>query len=417
MAGLKCSVSIDTIGKECLENVHPVLYKYKNCTSVPPLSLIDDVITVSSCSSDSVRMNATIQAKIQGKQLELGQKKCFQMHIGRNSGYCPSLTVHNKEMFTTNREKYLGEILSSSGKIDNNVLERYNKGVGIVNDILGLLKEVSFGYHHFSMALLFRNSKLVSGMLCSIETVYGLTNAHIEQLEQCDRMLLRKVFNCVSSTAIESYYLEANILPFRHIIIARRLMYYWTILQKSDSELVRQVFTSQQMSPVRNDWCLQVIEDLQQCDIKLDESEISVMKKSTFKQLVMKKVREVAKQYLVTLKAKHSKSDGLSEEYSLQGYLTTDALTTEEKQLLFQFRTRTFPCKTNYKKQHEPNLSCTLCQEEDSPEHLLQCSRITTSIDTSGVCYSDIFGSTAQQIRVTKVLRKVTLNRKKLLSQ
>ena len=55
LAGLKCSISIDSIGKECLQNVHPVLYKYKNTTSVPPLSLIDDIIAVSSCSSDSVR--------------------------------------------------------------------------------------------------------------------------------------------------------------------------------------------------------------------------------------------------------------------------------------------------------------------------------------------------------------------------
>ena len=260
-------------------------------------------------------------------------------------------------------------------------------------------------------------TKLVSGMLCSIETVYGLTNAHIEQLEQCDRMLLRKVFNCVSSTAIESYYLEANILPFRHIIIARRLMYYWTILQKSDSELVRQVFKTQQMSPVRNDWCLQVSEDLQLCDIKLEESEISRMKKSKFKQLVMQQIKEVARQYLIKLKAKHSKSDGLSELYFMQDYLTTDALTTEEKQLLFQFRTRTFPCKTNFRKQHEPDLSCAFCQEEDTPEHLLQCSKVTIDIDTSEMCYSDIFGSTSQQIKVTKTLRKIALNRKKLLSQ
>ena len=202
LAGLKCSISIDSIGKEFLENVHPVLYKYKNCTSIPPLSLIDDIITVSSCSSDSVRMNATIQAKIQGKQLELGHKKCFQMHFGKTSECCPILNVHTKTMLTTKSEKYLGEILSSNGRIENNILARYNKGVGIVNEILGMLKEVSFGFHYFSMAMLFRNSKLVSGMLCIIETVYGLTNAHIEQLEQCDRMLMRKVFNCVSSTAI-----------------------------------------------------------------------------------------------------------------------------------------------------------------------------------------------------------------------
>ena len=173
------------------------------------------------------------------------------------------------------------------------------------------------GSENMAMAKLFRNSKLVSGILCSIETVYGLTNAHIEQLEQCDRMLMRKVFNCVSSTAIEAYYLEANILPFRHIIIARRLMYYWTILQKSESELVRQVLETQQLAPVRNDWCLQIDEDLKLCDIQLTKEEISNMKKNKFKKLVSQQVTSIARDYLLTLKRKHSKSAGLSANYTM----------------------------------------------------------------------------------------------------
>ena len=129
------------------------------------------------------------QAKIQGKQLELGHKKCFQMRFGKTSECCPILNVNTKTMLTTKSEKYLAEILSSNGRIENNILARYNKGVGIVNEILGMLKEVSFGFHYFSMAMLFRQYNLVSGMLCSIETLYGLSNTDIEQLEQCDRML------------------------------------------------------------------------------------------------------------------------------------------------------------------------------------------------------------------------------------
>ena len=77
LAGLKCSISIDSIGKKSLQNTHKILYKYKNCTSIPPLSLIDDIIAVAVCSADSVKLNATIQGKIQGKQLELGHQKCF----------------------------------------------------------------------------------------------------------------------------------------------------------------------------------------------------------------------------------------------------------------------------------------------------------------------------------------------------
>ena len=51
-------------------------------------------------------------------------------------------------------------------------VHRHDKGLGIVNQIMGLLKEVNFGHFYFEMALLFRNSMLINGMLCSIEVVF-----------------------------------------------------------------------------------------------------------------------------------------------------------------------------------------------------------------------------------------------------
>ena len=109
LAGLKCSVSIDTIGKEYLQNKHSNLYKYKNSTSIPPLSLIDDILAVSTCSFQSIQTNAVIQAKINGKRLELGKNKCFQMHVGKSSESCPTLSVQSQQMHTTKHEKYLGK--------------------------------------------------------------------------------------------------------------------------------------------------------------------------------------------------------------------------------------------------------------------------------------------------------------------
>ena len=174
-------VSIDTIGKEFLDNTHDFSFRYQNCVSLPPLSLIDDIICVTNCSSDSVRMNSIIQSKLHGKQLLLGHKKCFQMHIGKNAECCPSLNVNNEKMKTTNRERYLGDVLTTNCKVDDNVHDRISKGMGYANEILSILKEVSFGYHFFEMALQFRNAKLINGMLCSIEALYGLKNSHLEQ--------------------------------------------------------------------------------------------------------------------------------------------------------------------------------------------------------------------------------------------
>ena len=52
-------------------------------------------------------------------------------------------------MLASDREKYLGDILTTDGWIDQNIGERYNKGVGKVNEIMGMLQAVSFGPHYF----------------------------------------------------------------------------------------------------------------------------------------------------------------------------------------------------------------------------------------------------------------------------
>ena len=139
------------------------------------------------------------------------------MHVRKITPCCPSLTVNNKEMLTSSSDKYLGDILSSDSKVDRNITERYNKGIG--NQIISILSEVSFGYYCFEMAMLFRST-----ILCSVEALYGLKNSHTEQMELCDEILMRKLFSSVSSTAVEALYVETGTLPLRFVIIARSLM-------------------------------------------------------------------------------------------------------------------------------------------------------------------------------------------------
>ena len=213
-------------------------------------------------------------------QLELGHTKCFQMHVGKFKNTCPTLYVHGKEMLKTDKEKYLGNILSSSTKLDENILTRFNKGIGLVNQIISTLKEVSFGFHFFEIGILFRNSKLINGILCSIETLYGLNITHVEKLEQCDHTFFRQLFKSGAGTPTESFYLATNSLPIRHIIIGRRLMFLWTILNKSESDLTRKCLIAQQLNPVRNDLAVTFQNDLEQCGIALSMSDISNMKTS-----------------------------------------------------------------------------------------------------------------------------------------
>ena len=89
-------------------------------------------------------------------------------------------------------------------------------------------------------------------------------------------------------------------------------------------------------------------------------------------------------------------------------------LTTDEKQLLFSFRTNTFQCKENYKFKYGSDLNCEICSQIDSQPHLLTC-KVTDNLDLSGVKYSDIYGTVKEQIKIIKILKQIVSKRNLLL--
>ena len=113
------------------------------------------------------------------------------------------------------------ELHKSTYKINSNIDERFNKGIGIVNQIIRMLKEISFGHHYYEMAIMFRQAMLVNSIMCNSEVLYGLSKAHIEKLESVDVYLWKNVFSLKVSTPIKSYCIETNTTPFRYIVMAR----------------------------------------------------------------------------------------------------------------------------------------------------------------------------------------------------
>ena len=274
-----------------------------------------------------------------------------------------------------------------------NIQDRQNKGVGYVNQILSMLKEISFGVHHFSMAMLFRTTILINGMLCSSEALHGIKNLHIEQLESVDTMLLKSVFQSPFSTPIAAYYLETGAIPLRFVLKGRRLMYLWTILQKSEDELVTKVYQAQKLFPVKDDFIYQIQEDMNDLGMEFEDNTIKNMKKAEFKKLVNSKIREAAHSYLLQEKERLSKLKNLSSEYQLKEYLQTNRLSTSEKQLLFKLRTRMIPVKCNFPSMYKDDLSCRLCNSNtnESQEHVLFCPGLVTHTNEDSVKYMDIF--------------------------
>lgn len=96
LAPLECSVQVDTFGKECLEE-NKLLYSYRGKVGIPPLALIDDVASITTCGVESLKMNSFLNAKTNLKRLQYGEDKCHKLHVGRKNETCPELSLtHGK---------------------------------------------------------------------------------------------------------------------------------------------------------------------------------------------------------------------------------------------------------------------------------------------------------------------------------
>ena len=127
-------------------------------------------------------------------------------------------------------EKYLGDIISHDGRNSKNIKARINKGRGIVKKILNILNCIPFGKLYFQIAVILRNSLLVSSLLCNSEAWFNLTKADLNLIESVDLELLRKILNAPLTTPKEALFLELGVMPLRDIIRQRRIIFLHYII-------------------------------------------------------------------------------------------------------------------------------------------------------------------------------------------
>ena len=135
-------------------------------------------------------------------------------------------------MFSVNGWKLKEIIISDDEKNVKNLKNLKNKGNGLVTEISAMLVDAMLGREHFEIAMIVRNTILISSLDFNCETWYGLTKKQIEMLEKVDEQLLRKILNCSSKTPKYLIYLELGIVPIKYLIQSRRIGFLKYILDQ-----------------------------------------------------------------------------------------------------------------------------------------------------------------------------------------
>ena len=391
---IKCSNSIDKIGKKCYDRGEH-LYLYKERVQVLPLGMVDDIIAVSRCGHPSVALNTYLTTQIELKKLRFhipdskGKTKCHQLHIGRKSTMCPELRIHGHKMERVDHDVYLGDMISSDGKNNLTVKDRVGKANGIMADISNTLDTISFGSQFFRMFKLLREAQFVNGTLTNADIWYGVDDNTFKELEDVDRQMIRKVLKCPFSTPREAGHLELGLLPLNIIVKERRVNYLHYVLTSDKTRMLYKFFVAQWEDQTKCDWTERIREDLADLNIEENFNYIQSKSKESFKNTVKVKIREFALEKLNEAKFKHSKMDSLVyTDLNMQEYLLNEEISVEQKQTIFQFRTHMANFASNY---GEINKPCKICQMHiDCQAHSVVCNEIPKNICKDGK-YEEIY--------------------------
>ena len=436
---IECSLMIDGFGKESLkEEMEP--FKYKGKVPIPVLGMVDDLLAISETGYKTNRMNGFLNAKTSLKKLQFGPEKCAFLNIGKRcekyqqtelfidgwkmkqikhieTGLFQSQEIYQGdiEMEEKISDKYLGQIISRDGKNTKNIEMRALKGIKISKTILSILNRNPGGKYNFEIAKILRNALLISSILSGSEVWYGLTLTEIEKLEEIDESLLRQVFESSKFVTKVMLYFELSVLPIRHLIKMRRVLYLQDILKQKQNSLLHTFFVAQLENETHGDWASQVMQDLEDLEITLNLSEIKEMSKFCYKSIVRKQVVTYALSYLNKLKQKHDHIKTFKyESLQIANYLSSSELSNIEKKFIFACRSNDLDLKGSKPWFHK-DLLCICCNlHTEDISHIIQCSRLVgkNELITYIPIIEDLEGSLDELIYLCRIIKENMKRRK-----
>ena len=131
------------------------MFKFRGQVNVPPLEMVDNIVTAANCGEESVNLNAKVNTFVEHKKLKLSAKKCSNIHIGNKTtrNNCPNKFSVNEIMKESNKEKYLGDFLRKRANSKDTIETRKTRGYSILSEISAMLKDGKPTNQYWSSAL------------------------------------------------------------------------------------------------------------------------------------------------------------------------------------------------------------------------------------------------------------------------
>ena len=109
------------------------------------------------------------------------------MHIGgKEVQNCPTICVIGKPINESEKEKYLGDYLTKYANPKARIMDRQQKGHGILSNIRAILEDIPLGSRRLEICLTLREAWFINGTLYNSEVWCFYTDKDLKALGVLD---------------------------------------------------------------------------------------------------------------------------------------------------------------------------------------------------------------------------------------
>ena len=107
-------------------------------------------------------------------KLKLTEHKSAKIHVVRKNSDCPTLKVHSMNMKNSLAEKYLGDIVSETGTLDETIRDNKFKGYTYISEIRALMSDIPFGNRRIEIGIMLRDAMFANGIQTNSEVWHSI---------------------------------------------------------------------------------------------------------------------------------------------------------------------------------------------------------------------------------------------------
>ena len=112
---------------------------------------------------------------------------------------CSKTKADNTWISEQQQATYLGDELTNDMNNMKTVQKRVSTGLGSISEILSILNQVSLGAYYFEIALVLRETILISKMIFNTESWYNITNEQLNKLHSVDLCFLKRLMGVMKT--------------------------------------------------------------------------------------------------------------------------------------------------------------------------------------------------------------------------